>query len=485
MTRKRILPKSNKLAISLVVSILLQVVFIFLITALDVLPFKYFLACIAVLLVFDAGMVALMNTSKKKSKRPTVGFVMSMFMIIIMALGVFYMYNTAETLLNISGGMGKTEKYHVIVTADSKYEEVEQIEGKKVYIIDDESKMYKEAQEKLKTKVDVELVPEKDPATASHHLVDKKGKTADEIMFVSSSSYSLLCENDKEFKKNTKKIYTVKVVVKSDDFAKRIDVTEDPFNIYISGIDLWGDIDQVSRSDVNMIVTVNPQTRTLLLTSIPRDSYVKLNMNGEYDKLTHSGMYGIEETIATVEKWLDVDINYYVRANFSMVVDLVNAIDGITVESDFAFKSKISKYKYVVGENHLDGKAALYFARERKAFEDEDEERIRNQQKVLKAIIDKATSSEVIMANYVDILEAVEGHMQTNMSNKDISALVKMQLRDMKTGWTIKTISIDGDDDEKGTWSMGPGRPLFVSVPKEKSVERANKKIHEVMYPVE
>ena len=127
----------------------------------------------------------------------------------------------------------------------------------------------------------------------------------------------------------------------------------------------------------------------------------------------------------------------------------------------------------------------MYFARERKAFEDEDEERIRNQQKVLKAIIDKATSSEVIMANYVDILEAVEGHMQTNMSNKDISALVKMQLRDMKTGWIIKTISIDGDDDEKGTWSMGPGRPLFVSVPKEKSVEKVNKKIHEVMYPVE
>lgn len=484
MSKKRILPKSNRFIVALIVSILLQAVFIFMVTALDILPFKYYLALIAVIAVADVCVIALMNVRKKGSRKPIVGLVLTIIISIVMAIGSFYMYSTADTLAEISGVGGKTEKYHVIVIKDSKYSDVEQIAGEKVYITSEESKMYKEAQEKLITKADVEYVKEADAVTVSEHLVNDKGDKKDELIFLSKSSYDMVRDENKEFKKNTKVLYTVEVAMKSDDFAKRINVTEDPFNIYISGIDLWGEIDQVSRSDVNMIVTVNPQTREILLTSIPRDSYVKLNMNGEYDKLTHSGVYGIEETIATVENWLDVDINYYVRANFSMIVDLVNAIGGITVESDFAFKSKISDYTYVVGENEMDGKAALYFARERKAFEDEDEERIRNQQKVLKAILKKMMSSKVILTDYVGILEAVGSHMQTNMSNKEMAALVKMQLNDMSS-WKIKTISIDGVDDEKGTWSMGPGRPLFVSVPKEKSVEKVQKKIHEVMYPVE
>ena len=484
MSKKRILPKSNRLMLALIIGILLQAVFVFMVTALDILPFKYYLAMVAAIVILDIGVVALMSVRKKGSRRPIIGLVLSIIFSIVMAIGSFYMYSTADTLSEISGVGAKTEKYHVIVIKESKYSDVDQIAGEKVYITSEESKMYKEAQEKLLTKVDVEYVKEADAVTVGENLIDSKGKKKDNLIFLSNSSYSMVKDENKEFRKNTEILYTVEVAMKSDDFAKRINVTEDPFNIYISGIDMWGDIDQVSRSDVNMIVTVNPQTREILLTSIPRDSYVKLNMNDQYDKLTHSGMYGIEETIATVENWLDVDINYYVRANFSMIVDLVNAIGGITVESDFAFKSKISKYTYVVGENEMSGKAALYFARERKAFEDEDEERIRNQQKVLKAILNKMMSSKVILTDYVDILEAVGSHMQTNMSNKEISALVKMQLNDM-TSWKIKTISIDGVDDEKGTWSMGPGRPLFVSVPKEKSVEKVQKKIHEVMYPVE
>ena len=233
-----------------------------------------------------------------------------------------------------------------------------------------------------------------------------------------------------------------------------------------------------------MIVTVNPETREILLTSMPRDSYVKLHSNGMLDKLTHTGVYGIDETIMTVEDWLGVEINYYYRVNFVMLVNLVDAIGGVTVNSPFDFKSSVSEYTYVKGKNELDGMAALYFVRERKTFEDEDEERIRNQQRVLKAIIKKATKSKVILTNYGDILNAVEDHMETNMTNKNISALVKMQLNDMSR-WKIKTISIDGDDAMKGTYSMGPGRPLFVSIPKEESVEAVKKEIHAVMYPAE
>ena len=234
-----------------------------------------------------------------------------------------------------------------------------------------------------------------------------------------------------------------------------------------------------------MIVTVNPETRQILLTSMPRDSYVELASVGMMDKLTHTGIYGIEETLDTVENWLGVEINYYFRVNFVMLVDLVDAIGGITVDIPKAFDSTYWNYSYKAGENQMGGKKALAFVRERKALEDEDEDRIKNQQRVLKAIIKKATNSKVILTNYAEILNAVEENMQTNMSNKEITSLVKMQLKDMDMGWTIQSIAVDGTDAELGTYSMGPGRPLFVSVPKEESVEAVKKKIHEVMYPVE
>ena len=264
---------------------------------------------------------------------------------------------------------------------------------------------------------------------------------------------------------------------------ERTAVTEEPFNVCVTGIDIWGEIDQVSRSDVNMIVTVNPQTRTVMLTSVPRDSYVILHSFGEYDKLTHSGVWGVDETVTTLEDWLDIDIDYYVRVNFSMLVDIVNAIGGIDVYSDYAFKSAIHDCSYKKGWNHLNGKQALYFARERKAFEDQDQQRIKNQQKVMKACLKKVTSSRVLLTNYTKLLDAVDDEMQTDMSQKEMTSLVKMQLADMDKKWKIKTQSVKGDLTMKGTYTMGMGRDLLVSIPREKSVEKVKEGIDRTYHP--
>jgi len=270
---------------------------------------------------------------------------------------------------------------------------------------------------------------------------------------------------------------------------ERTAVTEEPFNVCVTGIDIWGEIDQVSRSDVNMVVTVNPKTRTVMLTSVPRDSYVILHSFGEYDKLTHSGVWGVDETVTTLEDWLDIDIDYYVRVNFSMLVDIVNAIGGIDVYSDYAFKSAIHDCSYKKGWNHLSGKQALYFARERKAFKDQDQQRIKNQQKVMKACLKKVTSSRVLLTNYTKLLDAVDDEMQTDMSQKEMTSLVKMQLADMDKKWTIKTQSVKGDLTMKGTYTMGMGRDLLVSIPREKSVEKVkigiDKTYHPENYPEE
>ena len=228
---------------------------------------------------------------------------------------------------------------------------------------------------------------------------------------------------------------------------------------------------------------MNPKTRTILLTSIPRDTYLPLHTYGAMDKLTHSGIYGIDETVSTVEDWLGVEMNYYVRINFSMLVKMVDAIGGIDVNSKYAFKSAVSDYRYSKGVNHLDGKAALYFARERKSFKDEDEQRIRNQQLVLKAMVDKISGSTALLTGYTDILDAVKGKMQTDLSDRDIAALMKMQLADPDK-WDIKTIALTGEDSYEYTYSMGQ-RELFVSIPDEAKAEKAKKAINMVMYPVE
>ena len=264
---------------------------------------------------------------------------------------------------------------------------------------------------------------------------------------------------------------------------ERTAVTEQPFNVCVTGTDIWGEIDQVSRSDVNMIVTVNPSTRTVMLTSVPRDSYVILHSFGQYDKLTHSGVWGVDETVKTLEDWLDIDIDYYVRVNFSMLVDIVNAIGGIDVYSDYAFKSAIHDCSYKKGWNHLNGKQALYFARERKAFKDQDQQRIKNQQKVMKACLKKVTSSRVLLTNYTKLLDAVDDEMETDMSGKEMTSLVKMQLADMDKKWTIKTQSVRGDLTMKGTYTMGMGRDLLVSIPREKSVEKVKRGIDKTYHP--
>ena len=254
----------------------------------------------------------------------------------------------------------------------------------------------------------------------------------------------------------------------------------EPFNLYISGIDTRGGIEDTARSDVNMIVTVNPHKREVLLTSMPRDSYIHLHMNGELDKLTHTGMYGIDETIQTVEDWMNIEIDYYARVDFQMLVNLVNAIGGIDVYSDYAFESAVTDWTYEKGWNHMSGKKALYFVRERKAFKDMDQQRIINQQKVLQAIIKKITSSKTLLMNYTDILDAVDGEMQTDMPMSLISSLVKNQL-EAGDPWKIRRQTVKGKMDQKGTWSMGPLRPLDVCIIDETSLNNCIDRINAMM----
>ena len=266
--------------------------------------------------------------------------------------------------------------------------------------------------------------------------------------------------------------------------ADKVSVTEEPFNIYITGIDQWESEKglDLERSDVNMIVTVNPVTKKVLLTSIPRDSYVKLHTAQQMDKLTHTGVYGVDETIYTVEDWLGVDLNYYVKMNFSAAVEIIDALGGIKVYSPVDFESSLKGYKYKKGWNYLGGYKALYFARERHAFEGQDSIRVENQQRVVKAIIKKMTSSTALLTNYGDVMSAASRNMHTNMSSAEMTELAKMQLTDLSE-WDVQSQKIDGEYGEDYVASLTQSQKFSVFNTDPASEKKCTDAISKVMNP--
>ena len=268
--------------------------------------------------------------------------------------------------------------------------------------------------------------------------------------------------------------------------SSKINVTEEPFNVYITGIDQWSKEKglDLERSDVNMIVTVHPATHKIVLTSIPRDSYIPLHRTGTMDKLTHTGIYGVDETLSSVHDWLGLDFDYYVKMNFNACVDIVDAIGGIEVDSPKDFDSKISKYSYKKGINHLNGKQALYYARERAAFQGEDQIRVKNQLQVVEAVINKMTSSTVLLTSYSKIMDALGDEMETNMPTSDIQKLIKMQLSDMRD-WDITSQRMTGTYDMATVASMNSKNEYSVLMVSAKSKQSCMETIRKVMNPTD
>lgn len=266
-----------------------------------------------------------------------------------------------------------------------------------------------------------------------------------------------------------------------------MNLAEQPFNIYITGIDQWESEKgrDLERSDVNMIMTVNPVTRKILLTSIPRDSYVKLHTAGQMDKLTHTGVYGVDETINTVEDWLNLKLNYYVKMNFTAVVDVINAIGGIEVYSPVSFVPKQRDWWTVKeGWQHMNGKQALAFARERKAFEGKDSIRVENQQRVVDAILKKLMTSPALLTSYPDILAAASNNMSTNMTSAEMQEVVKMQLADIGV-WDIQMQKIEGEYEMDYVASLTQEQKFQVYKTFPESVDAALAAIDAVMNPTE
>lgn len=403
------------------------------------------------------------------------------FIIVLLVSGIYiyvtrYVLATSNFLGEVLKEFAETEDYYIVVRKESSYSKIEDIANKDVYMF----QVADDVKSKIANKVSITFNSKNNLTDIGNDLIQKNI----DVILVSSTQYNMISEEIKDFKTDTKIIYTEKhelqTSTKTDNTASKYSIKSGKFNVYISGIDTSGNISNVSRSDANILATVNTETHEVLLTSIPRDYYVTLHSYGAKDKLTHSGIYGINETIKTAEDILDTDINYYVRVNFTTVIKLVDKLGGIDVYSEYDFTSNAAKaFHYNKGYNHLNGEEALAFSRERYAFNSGDNQRVKNQQAVIEAVIKKVLNSTTLLTKYTDILEALKGSFQTNIAQDDISALVKDQINNMSS-WSVKTNTLTGTGASSSTYSMG-STPLYVMVPSSTSVNDAKDKIDKVL----
>ncbi len=479
-SRKSKKVKENKSKLDIVfkviafIYVILTIVFFISVVKMDLLPLMYIMIFTIAEVVFT---IAMGIGLAKKHKNYKLNIFCLIIVLLISSVYVYvatYANATTQFLGSVFTEVEETDEYYVVVKNNSNYSKIEDLKNKEIYLFQVED----DVKEEVGSKSSATFKTTDNLTQIAKDLTNSKI----EAILVSSSQYGILSDEIEKFKENTKIIYTAThKIVKTAEVEKedtKYNVENGIFNIYISGIDTSGRISNVSRSDANILVTINTKTHEVLLTSIPRDYYVTLHSKKAKDKLTHSGIYGISETVTTVEDLLDIDINYYVRVNFTTVIKLVDTLGGIDVYSDYTFTTT-EGHHFNKGKNHINGTQALAFSRERYAFTAGDNQRVKNQQHVIEAIINKVLDSNTILTKYTSILNSLEGSFQTNIDQKDISKLVKEQLQTMPS-WKIKTNSLTGTGASNTTYSAG-SQKLYVMIPNSESVQNAKKQIKSVM----
>ena len=463
--------KKKNLISTILIGILLFVsIFLMgIITIMNFIPFKYLLLVFLLLGIIDFALVWCIKKGKK-----IVRIITMIISLIISIVLLFISFNILKTN-SILGNMNlnyKTHNYSVLVLKDSGYSDISELDGKKLGYYDNKLDEPKEILFKIKEKISVDSVLYSDLDETVDALMNKEVE-----MIVLEESYIKMLDEENNFSSLVKSIYNFKIKIEVKDVSKDIDVTSEPFNIYLSGIDTFGEVSSVSRSDVNIVITVNPKTHQVLLTSIPRDTYVQLSgTTGYKDKLTHAGIYGVEKSISTIEELLDIEINYYFKVNFTSVIDIVDTLGGVNVYSEYGFTS-MDGYNYKKGYNYVNGEQALSFVRERKAFSLGDIQRGKNQQAMIEALIRKCISPSIIN-KYSSLLDSIDGKFATNMPVSRIMDFIKMQL-DGNYNWTVTSNYISGEAEYNYTYSY-PTQKLYVMIPDDDSILNAKELIDKV-----
>lgn len=463
---------------------------IYQIIKLQILPDNILIPGILAIVLFSVILFILINFCAHGIISKIIYSILVIIISVVYGFGNYYLYSTNATLETVTDQSSLSKNtVSVVALNSSSLEDVNSLNGTKIGVL---RTIGKESTKKSLSDL------KKNNVTYTKKTYDNmlgmlKALYDGEVdAIVLNEAYrSNVCdlEDYTNFNDGTKVVHkTIYYTKENSSLLAVSDITSKPFSILISGNDSFGGLDETSRSDVDMLVTINPVTSTILMTSIPRDSYVEEVCDdyacnyGAYDKLTHTGLYGVDTTKDTVENLLGIDINYVFRVNFTSMIDIVDALGGIDI--DVAEGMAVSRF-YTnstlegvhEGTNHLDGKRALAYSRERKAYIDGDVQRARNQQQVLQAMFKKATSPEII-TKYTSLLKALTHAFDTNMSTKEITSFIKYQIQ-AKPSWKFEQYVLKGDNDLQVSPELGSEVSVIQLYPS--SIHTAAEKIQAVL----
>lgn len=434
-------------------------------------PTKYLVAIIIVLLILFGVTFGLQYV---KNKVYIVGIVLSIILSILQAIGIVYMLKADKLMADVGGANYKTDNMIVVVKKENPASNLM------------DASMYRFGTQTAVDQENTQIMVDNINTSLGREVKIEQYGTVQELANallegrVDAAIYNqaldgLITDAIEDYSDQVRVLYQYGIETEIEQ--ENVDV-EEPFNVYISGIDVSGPVATNSRSDVNIIMTVNPNTKKILLTTTPRDYYVQIpDISGEQrDKLTHAGIYGVDASMRTLEQLYGIDISYYARVNFSSLIKIVDTLGGVDVDSDFDFDAQ--GYHFQKGMNHLDGDQALAFSRERYSFEDGDNQRGKDQQKVLTAILNKAMSP-AILSNASALIADVSDSVQTNMTQEEMAKFIKMQLND-GASWNIESVAASGNGDTQACYSSGD-QPLYVMWPDEAVVQSISAKMNEIL----
>lgn len=450
----------------------------------------YLIILMVVLIVLNAVSVIVQLPLRRNKAGKLIMGIVSLLLSGAMLYGVVAVNSVQSALSKIVGKMTETEITEVRVMNDNPATSMGDTKGYTFgYIADADTKNTQSILDEISKSFGTIKSKEYSSMTA---LADALYDDEVDAILINQGYVDLLTEKDgyTDFRDQTRVLYTYTTTHEVDPIVPNTSITKEPFVVYCSGIDARvDDISAKSRSDVNILAVVNPTTKQILLVNTPRDYYLPLARNGEMDKLTHAGLYGIDESMKVLGNLYGVQADYYVRVNFAGLVKIVDALGGVDIESDANFSCvpmetpdgngdyTYQKYSFTKGINHVNGSQALAFARERKAFADGDNRRGQHQMTVIKAIVNKACSSAVL-TKYQELLKAASDAFITNMPYADISSLVQMQLGDM-ADWNITTYAVSGEGSTEYCYALGD--KAWVMIKDSSKVNTAKNMIQQVI----
>ena len=461
---------------------IISILFATTIGRLGLLPTNYFVIICVVLFILFGILLGLSFLLRRKTPALITLEVISLLLIAVFLFGHFKIDEVVKFLnSNLNGTKTEIIEYSVLANIDYQYEKIDDINRAEFTM--SENSEHKDLVE-LKVK---ELYKGTIKYNSNEsELLEGLKENKDSLIIVKKPFYEAILENDESVKTYSKELtsFTIDVKIEEEEKSNK-NISKQPFLLYIGGIDTRSnDMPMYCLTDSNILVAVNPKTKDILMVHIPRDYYVQLHgTTGMKDKLTHAGYQGgVKLSMSTIEDFMNVDIDHYIKVNFNALVKLVDAVGGITIynELNHGFTTFNDSKCYIKpGNNDVNGRCALAFARERFAYSTGDIHRGENQQQVLEKLINKISSSKTLISNYSNILQALDGSFNTSLTQEDISSLVKMQLNNM-TKWNITKYNITGTKSSGLTYSW-PKEVTHIMLPDQSKLDEAKKLIDEVL----